>query len=130
MSQINTVWEVNGHSFELDLQDVEVAERYEEAFDKMSEEEKAMPKDGKTSERIRAYYQLFVNVFDRIFGDGSGIKILGEKANTRICNERYSEFLQFVADQTADVRRQSNDLVSKYSPNRAQRRASAKKKPV
>lgn len=127
MSHVNTKWEVNGLTFELDLEDADTAERYETAFEQMEVEEKQMPKDGKLSEQIRAYCKLFENLYDRIFGEGSGKAILGEKANTRVCNEVYDNFLNFVATQKSDTLAFQNSVVSKYSPNRAQRRAAAKK---
>lgn len=127
MSQVNTKWEINGKTFELDLEDADTAERYEEAFDKMGDEEKKMPKDGKASEKIRAYCKLFENLYDRLFGEGSGKAILGEKANTRICNEVYDDFLNFVSTQKSQTLAQQSSIVSKYSPNRAQRRAAVKK---
>lgn len=127
MSQVNTKWEVNGKTYELDLEDADTAELYESAFDLMDKEEKQMPKDGKPSERIRAYCKLFENLYDRIFGEGSGKAILGEKANTRICNEIYDDFLNFVATQKQETLAFQNSMVNKYSPNRAQRRAAAKK---
>lgn len=127
MSQVNTKWEINGKTYELDLEDAETAERYESAFEMMDKEEKQMPKDGKPSERIRSYCKLFENLYDRIFGDGSGKAILGDKANTRICNEVYDDFLRFVSFQKQESLAFQNSLVSKYSPNRAQRRAAAKK---
>ena len=126
MSQINTVWEVNGNSFELDLQDAEVAERYETAFDKMGEEEKLLPKDGKNSEIIKAYHMMFVHLYDRLFGEGSGVKIVGEKANSRVCNEVYYDFLNFVSEQKNSTLSMQNSIISRYSPNRAQRRAGKK----
>lgn len=128
MSQINTKWEINGLTFELDLEDAETAERYEEAFDLMEQEEKQMAKDGKLSEKIRAYCKLFEHLYDRLFGEGSGTAILGEKANTRICNEVYDDFLHFVSTQKSESLAFQNSMVSKYSPNRAQRRAAAKQK--
>lgn len=128
MSHVNTKWEINGLTFELELEDAETAERYEDAFDQMDVEEKAMPKDGKPSAQIRAYCKLFENLYDRIFGEGSGKAILGDKANTRICNEVYDSFLAFVSKQKNEVLAAQNSLVNKYSPNRAQRRAAPKQK--
>lgn len=127
MSHITT-WEINGLSLELDLEDANAAERYEDAFDKMDQEEKQLPKDGKLSAQIRAYCQLFVNLYDRIFGEGTGHVILGDAANTRICNDVYDKFLAFVSAQRTASSDQMNTIISKYSPNRAQRRAAAKGK--
>ena len=128
MSHVNTKWEINGKTYELDLEDADTADRYESAFDLMEKEEKQMPKDGKMSDRIRAYCKIFENLYDRIFGEGSGKAILGEKANTRICNEVYDDFLRFVSTQKQESLDFQNSMVSKYSPNRAQRRAAAKQK--
>ena len=128
MSHVNTLWEINGKTYELDLEDAETAERYEAAFEQMEKEEKQMPKDGKISVRIRAYYSLFVNLYDRIFGAGSGKEILGDKPNTRTCNEVYDNLLLFVATQKQQTLEFQNAIVNKYSPNRAQRRAAANKK--
>ena len=127
MSHANIIWEINGNAYELDLQDAETAEKYEEVFNQLESEEKALPKDGKPSERIKAYYQLFVNLYDRLLGNGSGVAILGEKANVRVCNEVYDDFLSFVARQKQETIDYQNSLISKYSPNRAQRRAAEKK---
>ena len=127
MSHVNTKWEINGLVFGLDLEDADTAERYEEAFEKMEAEEKLMPKDGKLSDKIRSYSALFEHLYDNLFGEGSGKAILGDKANTRICNEVYDSFLNFVANQKNDALAYQNSLTSKYSPNRAQRRAAAKK---
>lgn len=127
MSHVNTKWEINGLTFELDLEDADTAERYENAFDQMAAEEKKMPKDGKLSEQIRAYCKLFENLYDNLFGEGAGKAILTDKANTRICNEVYDSFLAFVAKQKNESMAFQNSMVNKYSPNRAQRRAAVKK---
>ena len=127
MSQTNTLWEINGQSFEFDLQDADTAEKYENAFADMGEREKVLPKDGKPSEYIKAYHKMFVSLYDDVLGDGCGVKIVGEKANARICNEAYESFLEFVAKQKASTMEQQNNLINKFSPNRAQRRANEKK---
>ena len=123
MSQTNIIWDNNGLSYELDMQDAETSERYESAFSKMAEREKLLPKDGASSAYIRAYHELFKNLFDDIFGEGSGSKIVGEKANSRVCNEVYASFLDFVAEQKNSQLEFNNNLVTRYSANRAQRRA-------
>ena len=123
-----TVWHINGHEFILDIQDADTAERYEEAFARMGEEEKSLPKDGKHSAWLRAYCGMFRNLFDRIFGDGAAVKILGEKDNTRVVTETYETFLNFIAAQQEPLVELQNRVVNRFSPNRAQRRAMAKGK--
>lgn len=133
MSQIQNktgapVWHINGHDLELDMTDADVLDRYEAAFAKMAENEKKMPKDGKASERIRAYCGLFRTLYDDIFGDGAAQKILGDCNNARVVNEIYEQFLEFVSSQRGIIEETQNRLINRYNPNRAQRRAVAKGK--
>lgn len=130
MSQTNEsvyVWNINGHSFEIDLQDVEATERYEAAFAKMDEEEKNLPQDGKASVRLKAYCAMFRNLFDNLFGHGASDKIFGERDNARVMAEIYENFLDFVSGQQATAVETQNRIINRYSPNRAQRREAARK---
>ncbi len=125
MSQVNdTIWEYNGQTFELDLQDADMAERYEAAFEQMAADEKAMPKEGKSSELLRRYCQLYFDMFGQVFDDPDApARLFGEKVSARACEEAYAAFLDFVRNQGAAARERRSRLVSKYSPNRAARRA-------
>lgn len=123
-----TVWHINGHELTLDIQDADTAERYEDAFHLMAEEEKHLPKDGKHSAWLRAYCGMFRNLYNRIFGDGADMKILGEKDNTRIATETYEAFLNFIAAQQEPLAALQNRVINQFSPNRAQRRAATKGK--
>lgn len=117
------IWEINGLSLELDLEDADCMERYENAFDKMSEEEKQIPKDGKASVRIRAYCRLFRNLYDRIFGEGTSEKIFkGIPDNTDSYDEVYYKLLDFVTAQRNAAVTKRSEKMSKYRPNRQQRR--------
>ncbi|MBR3422695.1 MAG: hypothetical protein IKG98_11660 [Ruminococcus sp.] len=122
-------WKINGQSFAFDNQDAEYMKRYEDAFDRMSEEARTLPKDGKASDRIIAYCQVFKNLFDRIFGEGAAEKIYkGVPANVERYNEIYENFLDFVQECNNEGAKKYANLISKYKPNRQQRRSNAKKK--
>lgn len=117
------IWEINGMSLELDLEDADCMERYENAFEKMSEEEKQIPKDGKYSAIIRAYCRLYRNMYDRIFGEGTSEKLFkGIPENTDSYNKVYCEFLDFVTAQRTTTAKKRAEILSKYRPNRQQRR--------
>lgn len=118
-----TTWEYNGATLELNLQDVETAERYEVAFDEMAAREKAFPKDGKNSAIFRAYCEMMYALFDAIFGEGTSQKLMGEKLDAGVCTEAYESFLDFVNKQAVNAVERRAGIVTKYSPNRAQRRA-------
>ena len=123
-----TKWECNGHTFELDMQDVDTVEKYEDAFATLSKEELALPKEGKNSTRVRAYCKMFRNLMDNLFGEGANIEIFGEKDNSRAVTEIYDKFLEFIVKQQTEFSNLQNKIQSKYSPNRAQRRAELKVK--
>lgn len=123
MSQ-NTTWEVNGVSLPLDLSDADTMERYEAAFDQLAADEKAIPKDGKASARIRAYCAMFRRLYDSIFGEGTSARIFADTPdNTHSYDAVYCSLLDYVRAQSASNAQHTAELVSKYAPNRAQKRA-------
>lgn len=122
------IWRVNGCEFILDLQDVDEIERFEKAIERMDIAEKALPKDGKASDRMRAYCMMYRNLYDDLFGEGAAQKIFGDTNNARVCNEVYEQFLTFVESQGEVASTSRRRITERYSPNRAQRRANARKK--
>lgn len=123
-----TKWHIKGIELELDMQDVATVERYEAAFARMGETEKNLPKDGKASERLRAFCRMFRNLYDDIFGPGTSDKIFGDNDNARVATEVYEQFLEFVSGQRNPVDEIQNRIADRFSPNRAQRRAQARGK--
>ena len=128
MSQNNLkVWEINGISLPLDLEDADVMERYENAFEQMAAAEKTIRLDGRASGRIRAYCMLYRNLFDHLFGDGTAEKIFaGQPMNAGVYEQTYMAFLDFVRAQTDAANERRTVLLDKYRPNRAQKRAAMK----
>lgn len=121
-------WDINGLSLKFDLDDAETAERYENAFAEMEKEELAIPKDGKLSAVIRAYHAMFCRLYDRLFGDGTAEQIFaGKPVSISACDEVYGSFLDFVRAQRAEIAEKHAERLTKYRPNRDQRRAAAKK---
>lgn len=120
-------WEINDLSLELDLDNADNMERYENAFELMAKEENEIPKDGRQSERIRAYCQLFHRLYDRIFGDGTSDQIFsGIPDSVKACDEIYLSFLNFVQEQRVSAAQERAEWRAKYFPNRKQRRAANK----
>jgi len=120
-------WEINGLSLELDLDNADNMERYENAFELMAKEENEIPKDGRQTERIRAYCQLFHRLYDRIFGDGTSDQIFsGIPDSVKACDEIYLSFLNFVQEQRVSAAQERAEWRAKYFPNRKQRRAADK----
>jgi hypothetical protein len=120
-------WEINGVSLPLDLEDADAMERYERAFEEMAAEEKQLPKDGRNSERIRAYCNLFRRLYDRIFGDGTAERIFKDTPTSAVAyDDVYYQFLAFIREQTVQAARQRAERLEKYRPNRKMRRSTSK----
>ena len=124
MSQISTRFEYNGSTHEFDIRDADDAAKYEGAIEIMKKREAALPKDGKSSELIKAHCAMLKEFFDGIFDAGAGDQICGAKNNISACYDAYEAFLAFASEQKDDVIRAKN-VFQKYS-NRAQRRAAQK----
>lgn len=121
------IWEINGQSLELDLTDADVVERYENAFADMDSAEKLIPKDGKASDRIRACCNLFKKLFDTIFGEGTSDKVFeGVPTSISAYEEIYYSFLDFAQAQFEEDAKKRAARLTKYTPNRQQRRAKKK----
>ena len=122
------IWEINGISLELDIEDADVMERLENAFETMKNDESAVPKDGKASVRIRAYCAMFRNLFSNIFGSDETEKIFkGVPTNSSAYDDVYISFLEFINTQKDDIARAKSEKLERYRPNRQQKRAAVRK---
>ena len=120
------IWRFNDHEFKLDLTDVDNIELYEKTFAKMQEDIKAMSPAGSQSEIVRAYCKTLREVFDNLFGAGTSDKLFGQRNNATEITACYENFLEFVTGQNKSLTDLQNRITSRYSPNRAQRRAAGK----
>lgn len=110
---------INGVELEdLDIYDVEVAEKYEKAIEKVKEQ--CNDVEGKSlSETIKLQCNSIFNLFNNMFGEGTDKRIFGNKVNLLICIKAFEELVLQVNDQKKELDKISN----KYSPNRAARRS-------
>lgn len=123
MSQnAETIFRYNDFAAEFDFTDADCAEALEKAIAQLGEDEKKLPKTGSASDILKSQCKWLRDFFDRIFGDGSGVKVCGEKNNFRICKDAYVAFLEFVSAQKQDYLDSANEVRVKYGANRAQRR--------
>lgn len=112
-------YEYNGKRYPFDMTDVDTVERYENAAQKLSDESKRAPKDGRKSEMLRFLLNAYNTFFDELFGPGTSNELFGESKSVGMREDAYTTMLDFIVQQNAA--RQA--IHSKYSPNRAQRRS-------
>lgn len=109
---------INGVELEdLDIYDLEVAERYEKALAKVRE---LSTKDNSKSlsEGIKFQCNIIFDFFNTVFGEGTDKDIFGDKVNLMTCMKAFEEIVLKVNEQKKEIEKLSN----KYSPNRATRR--------
>lgn len=102
---------------DLDILDLEVAEKYE----KMLEQAKGIAKKAEgmgLAESIRTQCNGIFEVFNTLFGEGTDKKVFHDKVNLLTCLKAFEELVTQMNAKNAEVER----LANKYSPNRAQRR--------
>ena len=119
-------WEINGCSLFFDAEDLESMERYENAFDSLNKEDKQRSKDGRASQRIRSYCEMYRNLYDRIFGKGTAEKIFQNvPMNVETYDNIYFSFLEFIRNQGIEAgqrKAERIDRMRKFTPNRQQKR--------
>ena len=102
---------------ELDIYDLEVAEKYDKELKKVDEVARTL-EGMSVPEVIRTQCNAIFKFFNALFGEGTDKKIFGDKVNLVICLKSLDEFVTQVRNQKEKIEEISN----KYSPNRAQRR--------
>lgn len=110
---------INGVELEdLDILDLEVAENFEKTLksvENISEKIKGMT----VTESIKTQCNAIFNVFNELFGEGTDKKIFGDKVNLLACLKAFEELVIQVNEKNQEV----ENLVKKYSHNRAARRS-------
>ena len=104
---------------EIDQTDVAFVEKYESAAEAYEKEMNAVRKDGKASEIFSAMCNVFFDMFDQIFGEGTHKLMFGEKRSVDACANALGQLVSVMNDYTGTL----NNISSITPGNRAQRRA-------
>ena len=131
MSQTNpresAIWRYNDVELHLDMSDVAEMEHYEKVIARFDDSRKKLPKDGPYSQVMRVFCTNLRDFFDDMFGAGTAEKLFADRLNGSELTEAYEDFLRFVAAQGERISAITNRISERYSPNRAQRRAAARR---
>ena len=103
-----SLWKFNNVEVEADFTDAAFMEKFENAYDIMSEELKHVQKIGKQSEIIRSYCEVFFGFFDRVFGEGTHNKLFGDKVSIDLCVEASNSLYEIAVKRNNDYRQMSN----------------------
>ena len=147
---------VLGVELELDIFDVDEYERYEKEVREVDRKVNRSPEADKyktNAEKLRYQCTVVKEFFDAVFGEGTAEKLFHGKNNIRDCTSAYLAVIEAsgaaMNEYTEEATTKFSDLSSRYSPeedqpavvyhtsprnigpitpNRAQRRSSAKNK--
>lgn len=103
---------------DIDIMDLEVAEKYETALknvENMGDRIKGMT----VVESIKTQCNAVFDVFNTLFGEGTDKKVFGDRVNLLICLKAFEELVTLMNAGNPEIEK----LANKYSPNRAQRRS-------
>ena len=112
---------INDVELDIDMEDADFQERYEAAFEKMAKTEKELQKVGKASEITRGYCDMFYDLFDDIFGAGTGEKLFNGKRNISLVNDVYDQFISVCSQQAKEAQNRMRKITNKYAPNKGRR---------
>lgn len=111
------IWKWNDVELEIDMQDADFQKKYEEAFKKAEEEEKnVMSMQGTENlyEFTVRYCNIYYNLFDNIYGSGTGDKIFKGKKNCSLAEEVYTSWLSQCKKDIDDANRRRANMFGKF----------------
>lgn len=101
---------MNGKEFEFDLFDMETAQKYESAFEKVMDRLNGIDEKEKFSVSIKKQCDAIRACIDDVFGEGTGIQVCGEKYNLTT----YLDAFEALVDEAVRQRKTLDDRGRKH----------------
>ena len=111
MSQIT----INDIQLEIDTGDVEFLERVDDAMPRLEEQARNISRVGKISTIMKEYCMIYYNLFDYLFGDGTGEQIFRGRMNKRECENAYEELLKAIKEDREAQRTEENEFIKRVN---------------
>jgi hypothetical protein len=120
-------FEFNGQTWDIDMLDLDVMEHYEEGMAEVSRKMAAVKTEGKKGyEMMREEMKAVDEFFDQFLGDGTAAKMFGGSNSMRPRMEAFEKAAKLADEMQKDIAAFQRNTTP--AMNRAQRRASTKKK--
>lgn len=110
---------INGTELELDIWDADTLDRYNEEVAKLNEALNGISRELSAGDNLRAQCSIVNAFFDGMFGVGTAEELFDGKNNLRIHLDAFASLIDEIKRQQDEY----SEIVAKYMPNRAQRRA-------
>lgn len=112
--------QIRGVEVNFDFLDADNIEKFEDEAKKVKEKADSYKKqEMKLSEAIKTECGIIKTFFNNVFGEGTALKVFGEKNNLNDCIKAFSDIVEYKVKQQKDI----ENTFARYTPNRAQRRA-------
>lgn len=115
-----TVWRYGGAEWVLDLLDAGCVRRLEESLEGLRAAE-ALAGDACGADFIAGFCARTRAFFDGLFGEGAGVRLIGEADNARTALLCYQDFLDFGRQQGDAARALAEAALLRYAPERCDR---------
>ena len=103
---------------DIDLMEFSVVEKWENAFEKLTDKMDSIPDNEKESQRIKTICVAVFELFNEIFGEGTDKLVFGDKVNMFDCTMAVAE-LKAEGDRIVGEKSQiTRKLADKYSIGR------------
>lgn len=112
------IWKWEDVELEIDMQDADFQKKYEEAFKNVEEDEKkvmSMQATGNLYEFTVKYCNIYYNLFDNIYGSGTGDKIFKGKKNCSLAEEVYLSWLSQCKKDIDEANKRRANLFGKFN---------------
>lgn len=115
---------INNVELKIDVMDADFSEKIEMELEKVvskssSSDDKIRQGNIKRSQYLREQCRIVFDFFDNIWGKGTHEKIFGDRCNLKECLSVFEEFVNAYKEKD---KKEAQELTTKYSSNRAQRR--------
>lgn len=115
---------INNVELKIDVMDADFSEKIEMELEKVvskssSSDDKIRQGNIKRSQYLREQCRIVFDFFDNIWGKGTHEKIFWDRCNLKECLSVFEEFVNAYKEKD---KKEAQELTTKYSSNRAQRR--------
>ncbi|MDE6670888.1 MAG: hypothetical protein K2K16_01685 [Ruminococcus sp.] len=111
------IWSINGHEFEVDMEDADTVDRYVSALKVF--ENARNTKTNSVSEEIRTYCKMYREFYDTFLGEGASEKIFsGISDNSRKYDEVFELLVDVLSRQRVESEGRMFKIAQRYTPKR------------
>lgn len=110
-----SLWKWNEVELEINMNDVDFAKKYEKAFEKVGKAEEALQKVGFNSEFLKGYCDMYMTLFDDIFGEGTSERLFEGKRDAELVEECYDSFLEVAKKDVAETNKRRAKRIARYT---------------